>query len=203
MKWRISISILVAALWLVSTFNFGTRPSFEAQGFGVLFLLMFMALLVFNVVGVSALWKRHKTLGLLPLLITLGACVASGPVRSCGVDDRIKDFRANQSKYDEIVSKVLSREIPDPKHDDIRSPTPGDKFVAFQTPEKYRALVPYLITADREGTNTVAIRLVLCVMFPSHHRAYLWCPDGRFKDRLRTWENIQTVINTNWCAISD
>jgi hypothetical protein len=203
MRWRITITLLVAAVLLVYAFDFGAHPSTGAHGFGMLVLAVSTALVIFNAVGVFALWKRYKTLGLVPLLLILGSCVAAVPAGSLGFDARIEHFRSNQARYDEIVSKVLSREIPDPRHDEICSSKTEDNYVAFRTPEKYRTLVPYLITSDREGTNTVAVRLVLCVMFPSHHRAYLWCSDGEFTRRLRSWEHIQAVINTNWCAIAD
>ena len=203
MIWRIALYVLGATAWLVSTYIFGAQPSCKNQGYGLLCMVIYTLLLIFSAVNTPALRKRYRALGLLPLLIMLGSCVASIPVRSLGFDTRIDRFKASQSKYDEIVSKVLSRDIPDPVRDKDITLGRQDGYVAFHTPEKYRELVPYLIAVDRKGTNTVAIRLVLCVTFPSHHQTYLWCPDGRFEDRLRTWEHIQAVINTNWCAIAD
>jgi hypothetical protein len=169
----------------------------------MLVMLIFMILLVLNFMGVFTLWKKYRALALLPLLLLLGSCAVSMPAGRVGFDRRIAAFKKNQSKYDEIVSRVVSREIPDPVVHEVRSDKTKDDYVAFRTPEEYQDLVPYLITADRNGTSTVAVRLVLCVMFPSHHRAYLWCPDGRFEEKLRKWEHIQAVINTNWCAIAD
>jgi hypothetical protein len=137
------------------------------------------------------------------LVILLGSCAASLPAGSLGYDIRIQRFKDNLPRYEEIVSKVVSRELPNPRLHEVRSDKKKDDYVAFRTPTEYQDLVPYLITADRDGTNTIAVRLVLCVMFPNHHRAYLWCPDGRFEARLRQWEHVGTVINTNWCTIAD
>jgi hypothetical protein len=153
--------------------------------------------------GIRKNWTEYKFLALLPLLLMIGSCAAVGPVASRGLDSRINQFKANQTKYDEIVAKVISREIPDPAIHDIRSWGSNTTYVAFATPQEYRQLVPYLITADREGTNTVAVRLILCVLFPNHHEGYIWCPDGQFEKRLRTWEYISGRISDKWCAISD
>lgn len=203
LRWRFILTLLVSGVLLAHSFNFGAHPSAGTHAFGMLILAASTSLIVFNCMGIRKNWTKYKFLTLLPLLLMIGSCAAVGPVGRYGFDSRINQFKANQARYDDIVRKVVYREIPNPTIHDIRSVKSSSNYVAFATPLEYQKLVPYLITADREGTNTVAVRLVLCVMFPNHHRGYIWCPDGQFEKHLRTWEYISERISDKWCAISD
>ena len=132
----------------------------------------------------------------------MGSCVVERSAIQAGHSLRLETFQSRLHEYDALAGRFLSGS-PELAEDYSVMYASSDR-TNYIAKSAQGPLGPHKVYVVKEHDDSMSLRIeMLTSMIPTHHRVYMRRNDGDFETYLMDFERMSTVVNSNWCFVTD